>query len=476
MSDAALAFTPAVELAEQIRLKKVSPVEVTEVFARRIEEHNPLLGAYLTPSLDRAMDESREAEARVASGDLPDDAPFFGVPISIKDLNETAGIRTTHGNAAFANRVPDVDDSSVARIKRAGFIILGKTNTPEFGTTCFTDPPGYFPARNPWDTTRTTGGSSGGAAGALAAGLCPISQGSDGGGSIRIPSALCGLFGIKPSRGRVSHAPGSQSFVSQSGPIAWTVADAAALLDAMAGYETGDAWWAPPPSRPFLEEVGADPGHLRIALSAEPPMDTTCAAANSDAVRRTGELLTELGHDVIEADPPVWPQEVLDDFLVTWAMGVCTQDPMPPFDSLEPVNKAMIEYGRTVDAQRLALATKRIQTAARGLVSFFEGDDGFDVLVTPTVAGPPPVVGSYRDPDNPIAEFLHAAALVPFTPPWNSTGQPAVSVPLHHDPDGLPIGIQIVGRPADEATLIRLSSQLEAAAPWSDRRPPGFGA
>lgn len=468
MSDRELAFTPAVEIAELIRLKKVSPVEVVQVYADRIEELNPKLGAYLTTTLDRAMDEAKAAELSAGDDDSP---PFCGVPISIKDLNETAGVRTTHGNGAFHDRVPDADEEVVARIKRAGFIMLGKTNTPEFGTTCFTDPPAYFPARNPWDPTRTTGGSSGGAAGALAAGLCPISQGSDGGGSIRIPAALCGLYGIKPSRGRVSHSPGPQSFLSQNGPITRTVADAAALLDVLAGYGTGDAWWAPPPPRPFADEAsGRDVGRLRVALSAEPPLDVNCAPANVEGARQAGRLLADLGHEVVEADPPRWPQEVAEDFLITWAVRSCGYEPMPPFESLEAVNKALIEFGRTVDAPRYELAERRIQKASRVLVSFF---DGFDVLVTPTVAGPPPVIGSYRDPDNPIAEFLNAASLVPFTPPWNTTGQPAVSLPLHTDDEGLPVGVQIVGRPADEATLIRLSAQIEQAAPWVDRRPPG---
>lgn len=465
-SDREVAFTPATELAEQIRLKKISPVEVVEVYSKRIEELNPKLGSYLTLTLDEALDQARAAEKRINGDDLP---PFHGVPISIKDLNETAGVRTTHGNGAFSERIPDRDDESIARIKRAGFIMLGKTNTPEFGTTCFTDPPAYYPARNPWDTERTTGGSSGGAAGALAAGLCPISQGSDGGGSIRIPAALCGLYGIKPSRGRISHSPGAQSFLSQDGPLSHTVADAAALLDVMAGYAAGDAWWAPPPARRFAEEVGRPVGKLRVAVSAAPPMDVTIASTNSEGARNAGDLLADLGHEVVEAGPPEWPQEVVEDFIVTWAVRTCGYEPMPPFESLEKVNQSLIEYGRTVDAVRYELAERRIQKASRELIRFF---DDFDVLVTPTVAGPPPIIGSYRDPSDPIAEFLNAAALVPFTPPWNTTGQPAVSLPLHWDEQGLPVGVQIVGRPADEATLIRLSAQIEEAAPWADKRPP----
>ena len=468
MSDADLAFTPATELAEMIRLKKVSPVEVVDVYARRIEELNPMIGAYLTTTLDQAREHAKGAESRLA-GNADELPPFFGVPISIKDLNETKGVRTTHGCAAFHDRISTYDDEVVVRIKRAGFIMLGKTNTPEFGTTPFTDPPGYYPARNPWDTQRTTGGSSGGAAGALAAGLCPVSQGSDGGGSIRIPSSFCGLYGIKPSRGRVSHAPGGQSFLSQSGPIARTVLDAAALLDAIAGYAPGDSWWAPPPERPFADETGRPVGRLRVAVSADAPIEGSVAPANAEGARSAGRLLEQLGHDIVETSPPEWPAEVVEDFLVSWAVGTCGSDPMPPFETLEPVNQALIEFGRTVTAERFQLAQARIRSASRTLVSFFED---FDALVTPTVAGPPPVIGSYRDPDQPLAEFLTAAALVPFTPPWNTTGQPAVSLPLHQDEDGLPVGVQIVGRPADEATLIRLSAQIEEAAPWADRRPP----
>ncbi len=461
-----LAFTPATELAELVRLKKVSPVELVEVYARRIEELNPKLGAYLTPTLDRAADEAKGAEARLDEDDLP---PFHGVPISIKDLNETAGVRTTHGNGAFADRIPDFDDASVARIKRAGFLMLGKTNTPEFGTTPWTEPLAYFPARNPWDLERTPGGSSGGAAAALAAGLCPISHGSDGGGSIRIPSSCCGLFGIKPSRGRVSHAPGGQSFLSQQGPIARTVADAAALLDVLAGYETGDAYYAGPPTTTFADEVGRDPGRLKIAFTSRADMSGTVAPGNAQAVRDAATLLASLGHDVTEQAPPAWPDDIIEAFLISWCVGTASQDPMPPLESIEPLNRALIEEAKKISAPDYALAQQRIQKEARVLVRFF---DDYDVLVTPTVATPPPKVGEFQDPDAPLNEFLSAGGFVPFTPPWNTTGQPALSVPLHWDEHGLPVGVQIVGRPGREDVLIRLAAQLEQAKPWADRRPP----
>ena len=466
MPEEELAFASATELAELVRLKKVSPVEIVDAYAARIDDLNPQLNAYLTVTTDHARDEAKRAESRVNGDPLP---PFFGVPISIKDLNETKGVRTTHGNSAFADRIPDHDDQSVARIKDAGFLMLGKTNTPEFGTTPWTEPIAYGAARNPWDTERTPGGSSGGAAAALAAGLCPISQGSDGGGSIRIPSSCCGLFGIKPSRGRVSHSPGAQSFLSQNGPIARSVADAAGLLDVLAGYAAGDAWYAPPPERPFAEEVGRPPGRLKIAFTWQAEMSAAIAPGNQQAVREAAKLLEELGHDVVEAAPPPWPDDIIEAFLISWCVGTASQDPMPPHGSIEPLNRALIEEARKFSAPAFAIAEQKIQKESRILVRFF---DDYDVLVTPTVAIPPPMIGEYHDPDEPLNEFMAAANFVPFTPPWNTTGQPAVSVPLHWDEHGLPVGVQIVGRPADEATLIRLSAQLEEARPWADRRPP----
>ncbi len=465
MSDAELAFTPATELAEMIRLKKISPVELVDLYASRIEELNPKLNAYLTTTIDQAREQAGAAEAQVNGDDLP---AFHGVPISIKDLNDTAGVRTTHGTAAFHDRIPDQDEEVVARIKKAGFIMLGKTNTPEFGTTPWTEPIAYGPARNPWDTERTPGGSSGGAAAALAAGLCPISQGSDGGGSIRIPSSVCGLFGIKPSRGRVSAAPGPQSFLSQDGPIAHTVADAAGLLDAIAGYATGDAWHAPPPERPFAEEVGKPPGKLRIAWSTRAEMDAVVAPGNKQAVEDTAKLLAELGHEIVDSSPPTWPPDLIEAFLITWCVRSDCYQPMPPFETLEPLNRALIEVGRGYSAPQFERAQRSIQAEARKLVAFF---DDVDVVMTPTVAIPPPKVGTYHDPDNPLMEFLAAGNFVPFTPAWNTTGQPAVSIPMHWDEHGLPVGVQLVGRPGGEATLIRLSAQLEEARPWADRRP-----
>ena len=259
-----LAFLPATEQARLVREGHVSSVELAELYLERIARIDPELNSFVTVRGEEALDDARAADA------ARDAAPFRGVPIAIKDLTATAGIRTTYSSRAFADNIPDFDTAVVRRLREAGFVILGKTNTPEFGTVAFTESELNGATRNPWNPERTPGGSSGGAAAALAAGLVPLAHGTDGGGSIRIPASCCGVFGLKPSRGRVSTAPfSSLEGLSTSGPITRSVADAAALLDVLAGYEPGDPWWAPPPERPFAEEPGAPVGRLRIAVTAD---------------------------------------------------------------------------------------------------------------------------------------------------------------------------------------------------------------
>jgi amidase len=461
-----LAFTSALELEGLIRRKEVSPVDLVELYATRIEKLNPELNAYLTLTLDRAMDEARAAESRIGEGhELP---PFHGVPISIKDLNDTAGVRTTQGSAAFADRVPETDDDVVATLKRAGFIVLGKTNTPEFGNGPWTEPVAFGPTRNPWDTERTPGGSSGGAAAALAAGLTPMSQGSDGGGSIRIPSSACGLFGIKATRGRVAGPSRPVSLLSTNGPIARTVADAAAMLDVISRRALGDTWWVGPHPTPFLGEVGEPPGRLRVAFTTTPPLGVDVAPGNVQAIHDAARLLEELGHDVTEETPP-WTEAVMHGFFQVWCVGIATRDPVPDLDKVEPLNRVMIERGRTIPATEFLAAWAALHSALLPVVRFFER---YDVLVTPTVATPPTTIGQFHDPEQPLNDFFMAGTFAPFTSIWNTTGQPAVSVPLAWDQQELPVGVQIVGRPAEEATLIRLSAQLEEARPWRDRLPP----
>ncbi len=465
MSEMELAFASALEQAELVRTKQVSPVELVELYAGRIEKLNPELNAYLTLSIERAVEEAREAEIRVGDEHAP---PFLGVPISIKDLNDTGGIRTTQGSAAFADRIPDADDDVVTALRRAGFVVLGKTNTPEFGNGPWTEPDAYGPTRNPWDLERTPGGSSGGAAAALAAGLCPISQGSDGGGSIRIPSSCCGVFGIKASRGRVSGPSRPASSLSTNGPITRTVADAAAMLDVISGPRLGDAWWIGPSERPFTQEVGADPAKLRIAVTTSSALDVEVAPGNVEAVHDAARLLEELGHEVVEETPP-YTEAIMHGFFALWCVGVATRDPEPDLDKVEPLNRVMIERGRQVPAAEFLSTWARLHSALLPVVRSF---DHYDCLVTPAVATPPTPIGRFDSPEEPLNEFFMAGTFAPFTAMWNSTGQPAMSVPLVWDELGLPVGVQVVGRPGAEATLFRLAAQLEEARPWRDRRPP----
>jgi amidase len=445
-----LAFLTATEQADLVRRGEVTPDELVELYLERIDRLDPELNAYVTVC--------REPES-------PRDGPFRGVPLPIKDLNETAGIRTTYSSRAFENYVPAFDSAVVRRLKEAGFVVLGKTNTPELGLTAVTESELNGPCRNPWDTSRTPGGSSGGAAAAVAAGLAPAAHASDGGGSIRIPASCCGLFGIKPARGRVSPAPyGGLEGLSTSGPIARSVLDAAALLDVMAGYETGDPYWAPPPERPFAEEVGADPGRLRIALTTTPPIEAPiapeCVASAADA----GRLLEELGHSVEEATPPWRDAELMAMFMKAWTVLPALYD--QPVELFEPETRALIEAASQLNAADYVRATAGMRNVSRRIVAFF---DDYDLLLTPTLAQPPVPIGALED-DDPWTQFANAGRFTPFTQVANITGLPAVSLPLSWS-DGLPIGVQLVGRPADEATLIRVSAQAEKARPWRDRRP-----
>ena len=456
-----LAFATATEQAELVRRGEVSPVELVELYLGRIERIDPELNAYVTVCGEEALAAARAAEAE------PSDRPFHGVPLPIKDLNETAGIRTTFSSRAFADYVPDFDVAVVRRLKEAGVIVLGKTNTPELGITAVTESVLNGACRNPWDTARTPGGSSGGAAAAVSAGLAPAAHGSDGGGSIRIPASCCGIFGIKPSRGRVSPAPyGGLEGFSTSGPLTRTVLDAAALLDVMAGYETGDPYWAPPPERPFAEEVGRDPGALRVAITTTPPIEAPVDSACLAATEAAGALLAELGHSVVDATPPWGDDRLFPLFMRVWQVGPALYG--DSVELFEPMNQVLVESAAKTTAVEHVAATVALRELARRIVGFF---DDYDLLLTPTLAQPPVLIGELED-DDPWVQFRNAGRFTPFTQVANITGQPAVSVPLHWTEDGLPIGVQLVGRPADEVTLFRVSAQLEEARPWRDRRPP----
>ena len=461
-----LAFSTALELAAKVRAREVSPSELVELYLERIERLDPRLNAYVTVDADGAR-----LAARALDSTAPE-APFHGVPLPIKDLHETAGLRTTYSTKAFADNVPVFDQAVVRRLRDAGFIVLGKTNTPEFGTIAQTESELNGTCRNPWDTSRTPGGSSGGAAAAVAAGLSPAAHGSDGGGSIRTPASCCGLVGIKPSRGRVSPAPyGSGGLgLGISGPIARTVRDAAALLDVMAGNEPGDFFFAPEPQRAFFAEADADPGRLRIAVTTEPPVQVPVDPECEAAARATADLLSDLGHDLVEATPPWQRDDLLPHFVRVWQVGPATAG-IEDLSLLEPINRALAEDARATSSPELTLSVLQLQAFVRELVAFWLD---VDVLLTPTLALPPVPIGwTYEETDgDPRLAFARQTLFTPFTPLVNVTGQPAVSLPLHWTATGLPVGVQLIGRPFDEATLIRLSAQLEQARSWAGRRPP----
>jgi amidase len=340
--------------------------------------------------------------------------------------------------------------------------VLGKSNTPEFGSTSVTESELNGACRNPWDTSRTTGGSSGGAAAAVAAGVLPLAHASDGGGSIRIPASCCGLYGIKPSRGRVSPAPyvsGSLE-LSQNGPLAVTVRDAAAFLDVLAGYEPGDAHWAPPPERPFLEECGRDPGRLRIAFTTGPPMPFPVDPVVAQVARDAADALAGLGHEVVEETPPWQGDDLLDLFAFLWQLTPALY-PVQDENLLMPLNRFLAERARATSSVPFAQAVGALQRLARRVVAFW---DDVDVVLTPGLAKLPVPIGWVFEPDDPWEQFVRGAEFTPFTPVLNVTGQPAAMVPFA-SVDGLPVGVQLIGKPADEATLFRLAAQIEEAHP-----------
>jgi amidase len=447
-------LTDALDLAARVRDGEVSPRELAEESISRIEATNPELNFLVTDCFEQAL----ETEPR--------DGPFSGVPILIKDLNETAGVRTTFSSRAFAEYVPMHDSAVVRRIKDAGFVVLGKSNTPEFGSTAVTESTLNGACRNPWSPEHTPGGSSGGAAAAVAVGAMPLAQGSDGGGSIRIPASCCGLFGIKPSRGRVSPAPyvsGSLE-LSQNGPLSVTVRDAAAFLDVIAGYEPGDAHWATPPARPFLDEVGADPGRLRIAFTADPPLPHEIDPRVISVARAAADALASLGHEVIEAGPQWSDEALLGSFAKIWQVGPA-MFPLSDLSLLEPLNRALAEAAHETSSVVFARAVGALELVARKIVSFW---DDIDIVLTPGLGRLPVPVGWIFEPDDPWEQFRRGGEFTPFTPIINVTGQPAAMVPFDVV-EGLPVGVQLIGPPEGEALLFRLAAQLEEAHPWAQR-------
>ncbi len=459
--------------AELVRRKDVTPIELVETAISRIERLNPTLNAVVT----RMYDQARAAVA----GPLPE-GPFTGVPFLLKDLlAEYAGVRFTEGSAFLdGHYVPQVDSELTRRLKRAGVVIAGKTNTPEFGILPTAEPRLFGPARNPWDLGRTTGGSSGGSAAAVAAGMVPMAHGNDGGGSIRIPASCCGLFGLKPTRGRNPLGPHYGDLFSGlvvEHALTRSVRDSAALLDATSGPDLGDPYAAPPPARPFSAEVGAPPGRLRIGFTTTAATGVPVHADCVSAVRDAAALCADLGHEVTEAAPALDGNELSQTFITVWAAGAAWtiddwarktgQTPSP--ERFEPLTWGLYEMGARRSASVYLLAVQDLQRVARDIARFFAR---YDVWLTPTLGEPPVPLGSFDpEPDNPMQGLFRAAQFVPFTPICNGTGQPAMSVPLFWNGTNVPIGVHFVGRFGDEATLFRLAAQLEQARPWAGRWP-----
>ncbi len=471
--DDPLAGLDATAMAELVRTGGASPKQLVEAAIGRIERLNPRLNAVVAPMYDQAL---AAAEA------VPTDAPFAGVPFLVKDLAAPcAGVRMAYGSAWLKDNVPDHDSVLVARYRRAGLIILGKTNTPEFGLMPTTEPAFYGPCRNPWDDGRSPGGSSGGAAAAVASRMVAMAHASDGGGSIRIPASCCGLFGLKPTRGRITLAPDLgdvMSGLTNQHAVSLSVRDSARLLDAVAGPAPGDPYMAPPPARPFADELGAKAAPLKIAFAGTAPdgtaLDPDCVAAVADAAR----LCAELGHAVEEARPVVDLVAIGAAFLTLWRAGVVWQiegwarrtGKGPAAELVEPMTWALYQYGRSVSGADYLDAVQTLQSNARRMARFLEG---YDLWLTPTLATPPPPLGHFDPaPGNPLMGLARVAAFIPFTPLANGFGLPAMSVPLYWTEKGLPIGSHFLARFGDEAVLFRLAAELEAARPWAARRPP----
>ncbi len=475
-----LASLDATAQAELVRSGQASPVELVDAAVDRIERLNPELNAVLHERFDQARAE--------AAGDLPD-GPFRGVPFLLKDLDGTSAGDPYHAGTRFLRDhgyVAGHDTWLTARFRAAGLVVLGRTNTPELGLVPSTEPEAAGPTRNPWDTSRSAGGSSGGSAAAVAAGLVPLAHAGDGGGSIRIPASACGLVGLKPTRGRSSMGPDvgeawgglvTRLVVSRS------VRDTATALDAVAGSAPGDPYFAPPPARPYVDELGTDPGRLRIGTTTVASgVDTApeCVAA----VEATAALLESLGHEVEASAPKALAEDTTAPFITcfgVWTaadlahLGDLVGEPVTA-DGVEPGTWAVAEMGRTVSGADYVRALEALHAIGRRFATWWadadEGGDGFDLLLTPTIPELPPVLGQFgATADNPLQGLFRSAAIVPFTAPFNITGQPAISLPLH-TAEGLPVGVQLVAATGREDQLIAVASQLEAARPWAERRPP----
>jgi amidase len=467
-----LMFRSAAELAALVRSGECTARELVEASLRRIDALEPRIRAFTHVAHDSALG----AADQIAPGDR---RPFAGVPIAIKDNRAVAGMPLTMCSDLFGGFVARDDAFVVRRLRDAGFVIVGKTALPEMGILPTSESRRHGPTHNPWALDRTPGGSSGGAGAAVAAGMIPLAHGNDGGGSIRIPAACCGLVGLKPARGRTSVGPeGGQSFLVSDGVLTRTVRDTAAVLHGLAGYEPGDANWAPPPSGRYEELARQPPGRLRVGLALNMPLegaqlDPVCAAAARDAAA----LLESLGHDVEAITPPWSNLDLLSDFTrafgplvsMTTLTGGRLAGHAPTESDVEPLTWALWERARNQDTLGFLSAQARLESVARSIVASLLP---YDVVLTPALAARPVPIGEIhgRGPD-PWGHYQRSGSFTPYTAIVNVTGLPAVSVPLYHGDDGLPTAVQLIGPPAREDLILQLATQLEQALPWAARRP-----
>jgi amidase len=474
-ASADLLFRPVDELAALVRTGELSARELVQASLDRIEALDPQLNAFV----DVFAEEALEAADAIPAGDA---RPLAGVPIAIKNNTAVAGKRLTFASDFMGDFVAPFDAALVERLRdAAGAIVVGTTTLPEFGILPTTETRRFGPTRNPWDTGRTPGGSSGGSGAAVAAGMVPIAHANDGGGSTRIPAACCGLVGLKPQRGRISMAPAvGEQFLGVEGVLTRTTRESALVLDLLAGPSLGDASWAADMPETCLEALGRERHGLRIGLMLTPPLpDVEPAPECAGAARAAAELLEEMGHHVEEVEPPFRARELLQTFTAVFGPMVCSQALVgtlvhgrePTIEDVERLTLWLWETCRDIDAITAYGALVQVQAAGRQLVAW---SAPYDAIVTPALAEPPLPLGTL-DPDaeDPAGTFARSGEFTPYTAALNISGQPGLSLPLFHDEErNLPLGVQLVGRPNEEGLLLALAAQLEAAQPWAQRRAP----
>ena len=463
MSATDLMLKPVHELAALVRGGEISAREVVSAALARIDDLDDRVNAFVEVDAERALETADAIEPG-------DERPFAGVPIAIKSNVPVSGLCMNFGSKFLQGHRPGHSAYLVRRLREAGFVVVGTTNMPEFGILPTTEPRHSGPTRNPWELDRTPGGSSGGAAAAVAAGLSFLEYGSDGGGSLRIPAACCGLVGLKPSRGRVSRGPDlGDSFLGCDGVLTRSVAETAALLDVLAGYEVGDSTWAPRPTEPYSTSVRRDPGRLRVAMTASNPLDIDVDPECVRGMHVAGELLSSLGHEVESASPSYPGGDVLGLFLSVFGpqvslgigYGELLANRPPEEDEIEPLSRAVFDNAREMSSIAYLGAVAQLQAVARGIVAFFAE---YDLLLTPALGARPVPIGDLNGcGGDPMADLQRAGRFTPFTSLWNVTGQPAISVPLGFGDDGLPTAAHIVAKPLGEDTLLQVAAQMETA-------------